>query len=262
MIKRAALTNFLNKFFKPYEDPARAREMVVNGLQISGADEVKKVGLGVSVGLEFFQKAHEAGCNFLVVHHGLSFGGVTENGNKLFPHLESRLKYLYQNEISLAGYHFCLDHHPEIGNNAWVIKKLGGQTLGSICDAWGWYPRFPKPRLLDEVVKECEDIYTHRGLVVGASRQTVTTFAVVSGSGAPDYRDPDNYREFLEKEIELEIVGDMKEAHPSFAKEIGLTLAAFGHYNTETIGVKNLGEVIKKEFSSLPVEFIDVPNVL
>jgi len=122
MIKRAALTNFLNKFFKPYEDPARAREMVVNGLQISGADEVKKVGLGVSVGLEFFQKAHEAGCNFLVVHHGLSFGGVTENGNKLFPHLESRLKYLYQNEIIN---HFNLDFFNKIVS----IKSLKNSVL-------------------------------------------------------------------------------------------------------------------------------------
>ena len=54
----------------------------------------------------------------------------------------------------------------------------------------------------------------------------------------------------------------MKESHMAFAKEIGLCIAAFGHYNTETIGVKNIGEVIKKQYNSLPVEFIDVPNEL
>ena len=106
MIKRDELGKFLDQYFKPYEKLARTREMVANGLQISGADEIKKVGLGVSVSLEFFQKAHEFCFNFLFVHHGLSFGGFTENGNKLFPHLESRLKSLYKNKISLAGYHF------------------------------------------------------------------------------------------------------------------------------------------------------------
>jgi len=261
MVKRDELVNFLDKYFEPYEELARSREMLVNGVQIHGADEVTGVGLGVSTSLEFMQKAHEAGCNFLIVHHGLGFGGV-EKTNQLPTYLEERLRFLFQNNISYSGYHAMLDHHPEIGNNAWIIRKLGGEVIGNIYNKWGWFGRFPSPRKFEDVISECEKIYNHPSHVVGVRKDQVTTFAVVSGSGGIDYKDQNIINEFLDNKIELEIVGDLKESHPALAKEMDMTIAAFGHYNTETIGVKNLGEVIKKQFPSLPVEFIDVPNIL
>lgn len=261
MVKRDELVNFLNKYFAPYEEMARDREMLVNGLQIHGAPEVMGVGLGVSTSLEFMQKAQATGCNFLIVHHGLSFSSAVKT-NRFPSYLEERLRFLFQNNISYAGYHFLLDHHPEIGNNAWVIRKLGAEVVGNIHDQWGWYGQFSSSKSFDEVIKECEKIYNHPAHVVGVKKDQIKTFAVVSGSGAVDYHDPKNIQEFIDKGIELEIVGDMKESHPAFAKESGLAIAAFGHYNTETIGIKNMGEVIKKQFPNLPVEFIDVPNEL
>ncbi len=262
MIKRNEIVNFLNNYFQPFEEIARTREMLVNGLQLAGAEDVAKVGLGVSASLELFQKAERAGCNFIIVHHGLSFASISEGGNKLPAYFEDRLRFLYQNGISLVGYHFMLDHHPEIGNNAWVIRRLGGEVIGNIFDKWGGYGRFSEPKKLDEIIKQCEKIYSHPGKVVGTSKDTVTVFAVVSGSGSIDYHKPAIMNEFLNNQIELEIVGDMREGHPALAKELGLTIAAFGHYNTETIGVKNLGEVLKKQFPGLEVEFIDVANDL
>lgn len=261
MVRRDELINFLIKYFEPYAEMAGSREMLVNGVQIHGAEEIIGVGLGVSTSLEFMQKAVAAGCNFLIVHHGLGFAGV-EKTNQLPVHLEGRLRFLFQNNISYAGYHAMLDHHPEIGNNAWVIRKLGGEVLGNVYDQWGWFGKFPSPRNFEEIISECEKIYDHPAHVVGVKKDQISTFAVVSGSGAIGYHDPKNIQEFIDKGIELEIVGNMKESHPAFAKEIGLAIAAFGHYNTETIGVKNLGEVIKKEFPGLPVQFIDVPNPL
>lgn len=261
MVKSDELVNFLNKYFAPYDELAKSREMLVNGLQIHGGEEITGVGLGVSSSLEFMQKAHSQGCSFLIVHHGLGFAGV-EKTNTFPPHLEARLRFLFQNNISYCGYHFMLDHHPEIGNNAWVIKKLGGEVFGPVYEDWGWYAKFPQPRSLVEIIKECEGIYNHSAHVVGVQKEKIEIFAVVSGSGAVDYKDQENIKEFIEKGIELEIVGDMKESHPAFAKEIGIAIAAFGHYNTETIGVKNLGEVIKKQFPNLPVQFIDAPNPL
>jgi len=261
MVKRDDLVNYLKKYFEPFEELAKEREMLINGLQVKGSDWVKRVGLGVSANLEFFKKAHAAGCNFLIVHHGLGFLG-TEKTNRLAPHTEERLKFLYKNELSLSGFHFMLDHHPEIGNNAWVIKQLGGKISGSISHSWGWYGKFSEPRALSEITSACEKLYAHSGMVVGLRRENISTFSVVSGSGALDYKDPAEVEDYLNKKIELQIVGDMRESHMGFAKEIGLCIAAFGHYNTETIGIKNLGEVIKKQYGSLPVEFIDVPNEL
>lgn len=261
MVKRDELIKFLNQYFEPYQKLAEEKEMLVNGVQVHGADEVTGVGLGVSTSLEFMQKAKAAGCNFLIVHHGLRFGGVEKN-NQLPTHLEERLRFLFQNKISYAGYHFLLDHHPEIGNNAWIVRKLGGEVVGNIYDQWGWFGRFPSPKNFEDIISDCEKIYNHPSHVVGAKKDWIETFAVVSGSGAVDYHDPKNIQEFIDKGIELEIVGDMRESHPAFAKEVGLAIAAFGHYNTETIGIKNLGEVIKKQFPNLKVEFVDVPNSL
>lgn len=261
MVKRDELVNFLKSYFQPFEELTRSREMLINGLQIKGAEGVTKVGLGVSANLEFFRKSDQAGCNFLIVHHGLGFAGVDKT-NRFPLHLEERLRFLFQRNISLAGYHFMLDHHPQIGNNAWVIQRLGGQLLGNVYDRWGWFGKFSQPKALSKIIDQCQEIYAHPARVVGAVRSEITTLAVVSGSGAVEYKDQNIIGEFLDNGVELEIVGDMKESHPNFAQEIGLTLAAFGHYSTETIGVKNLGEVIRQEFPGLSVEFIDVPNEL
>lgn len=261
MIKRDELENFLNKYFEPYQKLAEEREMLVNGVQVHGAQEVTGVGLGVSTSLEFMQKAQAVGCNFLIVHHGLSFSSAGKT-NQFPAYLEERLRFLFQNNITFTGYHFLLDHHPEIGNNAWVIKKLGGEVVGNIYDQWGWYGQFPSSKNFDSVITECEKIYNHPAHIVGTKKDPIKTFAVVSGSGAVDYHDPKSIQEFGDKGIELEIVGDMRESHQAFAKESGLVIAAFGHYNSETIGIKNLGEVIKKQFPDLKVEFVDVPNSL
>lgn len=258
MVKRDDLVNFLNRYFEPYGRLAGESEMVVNGLQIIGSAAVAKVGLGVSANLEFFRKAVEAGCNFLIVHHGFNLGQQIVN-NVPAPLLQERLRFLYKNDVSLVGYHFLLDHHPEIGNNAAVLKSLGAQPLGNIHGFWGWYGDLPQAKELSEVVSFLEELYQHPGLVVGREKRSVRRIAVVSGSGGPDV---EVAAAFGEKGVDLLVVGDLRESHFGVVNELGLTAAAFGHYNTEKIGVKNLGEVLRREFAELPVEFIDVPNEL
>lgn len=258
MIRRDELTSFLNKYFEPWEKLAGESEMVVNGLQIIGSDEVSKVGLGVSANLEFFKKAQAAGCNFLIVHHGFSLSKQIIN-NVPVPLLQGRLRFLYKNDINLAGYHFLLDHHPEIGNNVSVLKSLNASILGNIHGYWGWYGDLSQEKELSEIVSFLEDLYQHPAQVIGTEKRLIKRIAVVSGSGGPDI---EIASEFREKGIDLLVVGDLRESHFGVANELGLSAAAFGHYNTETIGIKNLGEVIKKEFPSLPVEFVDVSNEL
>ena len=263
MIKKAELTNFLDNYFRPYEELANSREMLRNGLQIDGKETVSKIGLGVSASLEFFEKAKEENCDFLITHHSLSFPDPVEFKNTYPEYFEKRLKFLYKNEMSLAGYHFMLDHHPEIGNNAWVLKELGANLQGNVIDKWGWFGTLLKPTNLPEILEKCEKIYSHKPFVAGVlGDRTISTIAVVSGSGSLDSRVSSHLREFIDNKIELEIVGDMRESHPALAKELGITISAFGHYNTEVIGVRNLGQVIKSEFKSLEVIFVDVPNLL
>lgn len=258
MVNRDELVNFLSKYFEPYKNLADESEMVVNGLQIIGGEEVSAVGLGVSASLEFFQRSFQSGCNFLIVHHGFNISRQVVD-NIPVPLLQERLRFLYKNDINLSGYHFLLDHHPEIGNNASVLKSLEANILGNIHGFWGWYGDLPQEKELSEIVSFLENIYLHPAQVIGLEKRLIKRIAVVSGSGGPDIEVAEQFRE---KRIDLLVVGDLREGHFGVINELGLTAAAFGHYNTETIGIKNLGETIRKEFPALPVEFIDVPNEL
>lgn len=257
-IKRNDLISFLNEYFQPYRELAEKSEMVISDVQVLGSEDINKVGLGVSAHLEFFQQARAAGCNFLIVHHAFSLNKMIV-GNRLPLYLQERMKFLFQNEMTLAGYHFLLDHHPEIGNNAFVLKELGASILGNVHGAWGWYGDLPKEKLLEEVLSFLERFYDHKATVIGPEPRTIKRAALVSGSGGPDYEVAEEYRE---KEIDLLVTGELKESHFGLAHDTGLTVAAFGHYNTEIVGVKNLGEVLEKHFPELPVEFINVPNEL
>lgn len=258
MIKREVLCEFLNRYFLPYRELAASCEMVVSDVQILGSEDVNKVGLGVSGTLAFFRKAKDTGANFLVVHHGL---GIQRQlaGNVPNILLQERLRYLYQSNLTLAGYHFVLDHHPEIGNNAWVLKKLGASLVGNVHGSWGWYGDLPKAKSENELVAFLSKLYDHPVKMVGPQKEVVRRVALVSGGGGPD---ADLVTEFREKKIDLLVTGELKESHVSVATETNLAVAAFGHYNTEKIGVQNLGAVIEKEFPDLPVEFVDVPNDL
>lgn len=258
MIKRDTLIEFLDKYFDPYRDLAAQNEMVVSGVQIVGGEKVRKVGLGVSGTLKFFKEAKEKGADFLIVHHGLGIHKQVA-GNIPNALLQGRLRFLYQNDLTLAGYHFALDYHPKIGNNTWVLSKLGAKPLGNIHGYWGWYGDLLGARPQKEIVSFLESFYGHTAKTLGPLKDKVKRVAVVSGGGGPD---ADLVTEFLEKKIDLLITGELKESHFGIAEEIDLAVAAFGHYNTEKVGVANLGEVIKKQFPDLAVEFIDVPNEL
>lgn len=258
MIERDTLIEFLDRYFGPYRELVAQNEMVVSGVQIVGSEKVRKVGLGVSGTLKFFKKAKENGADFLIVHHGL---GIQKQVIGNIPNclLQGRLRFLYQNGMTLAGYHFALDHHPKIGNNAWVLNKLGAKPLGNIHGYWGWYGDLLEARPQKEIVSFLESFYGHTVKMLGPLKARVRRVAVISGSGGPD---ADLATEFLEKKIDLLVTGELKESHVGVAEEIDLAVAAFGHYNTEKIGVINLGEVLKKQFPDLSVEFIDVPNDL
>jgi putative NIF3 family GTP cyclohydrolase 1 type 2 len=68
-----------------------------------------------------------------------------------------------------------------------------------------------------------------------------------------------NVAEIIDSRVDLYVTGEAKEEIPAIAKEIKINYAAFGHYNTEKLGVSALGDLIKKQYPELDVRFIDVP---
>ena len=119
MLTRDELVKFLNETLKLTEF---AGDYSNNGLQIEGKDEVKKVLFAVDGCQEVFDIAAKEKCDFIFVHHGISWGG----GLKRWIGMDAkRFQTLLANGISLYAAHLPLDAHPVYGNNAVLADLVG-----------------------------------------------------------------------------------------------------------------------------------------
>jgi putative NIF3 family GTP cyclohydrolase 1 type 2 len=80
--------------------------------------------------------------------------------------------------------------------------------------------------------------------------------AVVAGSAT----DVELFRELKRDGIDFFITGEPKYAAFHMAKEFGLNIFYGGHYQTETFGIKALGEHLQRLFA-IPVVFMDTPCI-
>src|SRR3712207_6003150 len=84
------------------------------GAQVLGAEEVTKLGCGVSSSRELFERAAAAGAELVLVHHGIFWRNEPLVVDR---RMRGRLETLFANDLTLAAYHLPLDAHPEVGNN-------------------------------------------------------------------------------------------------------------------------------------------------
>src|SRR4029078_9192400 len=111
------------------------------GLQGVGAEEVAKIGGGVSASRDLFLGAAETGAQLVLVHHGLFWDKDSRVADRV---LRGRLKTLFDYDLTLAAYHLALDAHPEIGNNALLAAELGVETQQRFTP-WGYGGRVWAP---------------------------------------------------------------------------------------------------------------------
>lgn len=232
-----------------------------NGVQIHGAEKVTKIALGVSTSLDFFSEAVSAGAEFCLTHHGLHLSSKYLYNSKLDQSQQAVLKYVFAHNLTVAGYHYSLDSHPEIGNNATIIKLLGAKRLEiPYFEEWGWVGEFEKPISVKVLADQLASITSHDVFAVYGGLDKVKRIGVCSGGAKPS---GDTLHEIYDKGIELHIAGEIAEGGPSIAKDAGFNYFAAGHYATEVFGVQELGKKIKAHFKSkLEVEFIDISNPL
>ena len=93
----------------------------VNGLQVQGADRVSRIALATDAAMAVYERAAETGCEMVLVHHGLIWGGIRTVTDRVYTHL----KYLIENRLNLYAAHLPLDAHPEVGNNAELARIVG-----------------------------------------------------------------------------------------------------------------------------------------
>ena len=156
------------------------------------------------------------------------------------------------------GLHNVLDAHPEMGNNAQIIKALGAEIQDPVYDEWGFTAKFSTPQSTEKLKQKCEALFGREIYHVTQESDVVSTIAVVSGAGKPY---DEQIVEFIKKGVQLYISGESSESRIHVMKESGIHYFLCGHYTSETFGVKALGEKIKQHFGKrIFVEFIDIPN--
>lgn len=237
--------------------PEAFKDACPNGLQVYGREEVGRVATCASVSEAFFEEAKNAGAHLLLVHHGLFW----ESASRVVdPLMARRLRILLTAEMNLAAYHLPLDAHPQLGNNAQLAGMLGLRQLDF---EFGRYKGTPigcagnldEPVELQEFVSTAAGRLEAEAVVVDAGPGRVRRVGVVSG-GAGDIP---LLLEAAAAGCDTYVTGTIFEQSVAVAREAGINVVALGHYNSEKLGVRAVGDRIAKE---LGVEVIpmDVPN--
>lgn len=263
MIKRGELINFIHNTAIGDEliQEAQKIDTNANGVQIHGSKEIDKVAIGVSANMDFLKEAVDSKAQFCIFHHGLGLSEKYIYNSRLDPSMQKKLKFISQNNLSIAGYHYTLDNHPQIGNNTIIIDKLGAKkTNENYFDTWGWIGEFDIPQKVEDLAEKCSDIFEHDVFAVYSGPKKIKRIGVCSGGAKPM---KSWLFEIYEKNVDLHITGEIAESGPSLAKDGGFNYFSCGHYATEVFGVQALGKKIKDHFKNkVEVEFIDISNPL
>jgi dinuclear metal center YbgI/SA1388 family protein len=225
-----------------------------NGLQVEGTPEIARIVTGVSACQELFDRAVESEADAVLVHHGIFWEGMPR---ALTGIQYRRVATLIRAEVNLLAYHLPLDRHEEVGNNALAARAFGLADLQPFALheglPTGFRGRFPEPIPAAELARRCREIYGQEPRLLGDGPDPVTTLGIVSGGAVKEFW------QALGAGLDAYITGEVSEWVMNVARETGTHYLAAGHYATERLGPKALGEKVARDYG-VDVEFIDVPN--
>ena len=212
-----------------------------NGLQVGPDDaEVERVAFAVDAAQATIEAAAEADADVLVVHHGLSWGGI----ERVTGRVHDRIAALVEHDFALYVSHLPLDGHQELGNAAGVADAVGlaeREPFGEMGPvAIGTIGEAGEPRSADAIRETLDGFEGHPDGEASPTRvldfgpEAIERVAVVTGSGV-DWLD-----EAVAAGADALITGEGKQQVYHDAREAGITVFLAGHYATETFGVRAL----------------------
>lgn len=229
----------------------------LNGLQVDSPIPVRAIAAAVDASLRTIQSTVDAGANFLIVHHGLFWGGVQPFVGSTY----HRFHHALEHDIAVYSSHLPLDAHPEFGNNVLLAREFGltpsrpfasfqGRPIGVAGDA---------DTPTDAILSLADAFARRHG---GRARSSAMNdghrtrrWAICTGAGASS----DTLREAEAAGIDTLITGEGPHHTTVEAPERGVVVIYAGHYATETLGVMAIAERIANEVG-VPWSFIDAPT--
>ena len=215
-----------------------------NGLQVEASEEVERVGMAVDACEQSFEALSD--CQLIVVHHGLFWPKIS----RIQGAMARQLRKLFAQGSSLYASHLPLDLHPEWGNNAQMLRKLG-LTRGDLFAPVGYLAECRQS--LDTFVRLVEDtIGPSRLLAFGPAQLE----RVAGSSGQASVAMVD---QAVSAGAQLLLTGEA--GHPIFhaARQAHLNVLLAGHYQTEVWGVRALMPVLEEQFG-VRTRFVDIPT--
>ena len=252
LVKRDKIIRYLNKYLRVDD----FQDHCFNGIQIEGKENILKIVTGVSLSQKLIKEAIKKKADMIVVHHGIFLNDVPSpfclNGL-----MRERIKMILCNDINLAGYHLPLDASPKIGNNVSLagLLNLKKVKLFSIDDFYkdiGIIGDFEKEIYFTELVNLVDRKLGVKSFSLPFGRKKVKRVGIICGGAS------DSFGVVCNLNADVFITGDIAESVVRKIEEVGINFINAGHYNTEKLGIQNLGKLAEKKFK-VKVEFVDVP---
>jgi dinuclear metal center YbgI/SA1388 family protein len=223
-----------------------------NGLQIANCGKVSSIVVGVDASLRLLQAAKDEGADFVLCHHGLSWGDSLKRLTGLNYELVS---FAITHNIAVYASHLPLDAHPHYGNNAQLAKLL---KLQQVKPAFEYHGNtigvtgvLPKTITFEEF---CATVGTtispdYRALAFGPKK--IRKIGIVSGGAAEMIADAQ------ELGLDAFLTGEPTLQGYTQAENLKMNAVFAGHYATELTGVRALATLLTRQFgvSSTVIDF-------
>ena len=252
MVNLSSLTDYLDRLLAVREHPDY--RTALNGLQVQGSEEVRKIVAAVDTSEAGIRDASEQDADLLLVHHGLFWDGLRPLTGRRY----RKVRALLDAGIGLYSAHLPLDSHPGMGNCVLLARALGLEVEGRFGSyegaPIGWCGA-PAEWERAALVERCEEVLGGPVQLLDGGPERLRRVAVVTGGGGS----------FLEEAagqgVDTLVTGEG--SHHTFvdAHELGLNVIYGGHYRTETFGVKALAAHLAEVFD-LEWDFLDHPSGL
>jgi len=242
------------KFCEDYLKVKNFKDYCVNGLQVEGALKVSKIITGVSLSKQLIEVAIKKRAKMIITHHGIFLNDVP-SPILLKGVIRDRIRLLLENNINLLGFHLPLDAHPVIGNNISLLELLGLKKVDVINASdygeIGFIGELKSEMKFKDFVEMVNKKLDTKSYIIDAGPKRIKKIGIISGGASPEFK--------FAKELGADtyLCGDVRESIGRAVEEAKINFINAGHYNTEKLGIQNLGKLIAKKFE-IKVEFIDI----
>jgi len=223
-----------------------------NGLQVENSGQVTRICAGVDASLEFFDAASKRQADFVICHHGLSWGDSLKRITELN---YRRVAILIKNDMALYASHLPLDAHPRLGNNILLARALGLSRLRR----FGFYHGveigytgdLSRVMTIKEFAARVAQVLSQKPTVMDFGSKRIRRVGVVSGGAALSLEEAQTCG------LDVLVTGEECLQGYTLARDLNINAIFGGHYATERFGVKALADAVSRRFR-LPTELIDL----